>query len=112
MNGVMNQNTRFNPGSFLLGAVLGGMTGAVTMLLTAKQSGEKTRDQIQTKGEELRDQASEVVGDAVNNTRDTARKITSDLRAKAKEIQHNGQDLLDEKKTRFNNVMAEVQGGA
>jgi gas vesicle protein len=109
MNDVMNQNTHFNPGSFLLGALLGGVTGAAAMLLTAKQSGEKTRDQIQTKGEDLRDQATTAVEDVVSLTRDTARTITSDLRAKAREIQHGGQDLLAKQKDRVNAALDDAK---
>jgi gas vesicle protein len=95
------------PGSFLAGAIFGGLTGAGAMLLMAKQSGKKTRDQIQLKSEELRDQASEAMDDAVAQTRDTARKITSDLRAKAREIQQSGEQMLAEQKARMNAAVAD-----
>lgn len=97
------------PGSFLAGAIFGGLTGAGAMLLMAKQSGRKTRDQIQLKSEELRDQASEAMEDAVSQTRDTARKITSDLRAKAREIQQGGEQLLAEQKARVNTALADAK---
>lgn len=109
MNDVMNQNTHFNPGSFLMGALLGGLTGAAAMLLMAKQSGQKTRAQIQLKSEELRDQASEAVEDVVSLTRDTARTITSDLRAKTREIQQGGEKLLAEQKARLNNAVKDAK---
>ena len=109
MNDVMNHKTHLNPGSFLVGALFGGLTGAAAMLLMAKQSGKKTRDQIQLKGEELRDQASEVVEDVVSLTRDTARTITSDLRAKTREIQQGGEKLLAEQKARLNNAVKDAK---
>lgn len=97
------------PGSFLAGAIFGGLTGAGAMLLMAKQSGRKTRDQIQLRSEELRDQASEAMEDAVSQTRDTARKITSDLRAKARDIQHSGEQMLAEQKARVNTALADAK---
>ena len=97
------------PGSFVAGAILGGLAGAGAMLLMAQQSGKKTRDQIQLKSEELRDQASEAMEDAVSQTRDTARKITSDLRAKAREIQQGGEQLLAEQKARVNTALADAK---
>ena len=42
----------------LVGMLVGGLAGAVTMLLLAPQSGEETRTQIQEKGLELRDQTT------------------------------------------------------
>ncbi len=100
------------PGSFLAGAILGGLTGAGAMLLMAQQSGKKTRDQILLKGEDLRDQASEAMEDAVAQTRDTARKITSDLRTKAREIQQSGEQMLAEQKARMNAAVGDVKAGA
>ena len=41
-------------GSFLSGALVGGLAGAVTILLLAPQSGERTRTQMQLGGIELR----------------------------------------------------------
>ena len=45
----------------LVGMLIGGLTGAVTMLLMAPQSGKETRRQIQEKGIELRDRTTEIV---------------------------------------------------
>ena len=109
MKNETNQHkSRINrPGSFLAGAILGGLAGAGAMLLMAQQSGKTTRDQIQLKSEELRDQASEAMDDAVAQTRQTARQITSDLRAKAREIQHSGEQMLAEQKARMSNAVAD-----
>ena len=50
-------------GSFLLGFIIGGLTGAVTALLIAPQSGEVTRTEIKNRAIEIRDRATETVDD-------------------------------------------------
>ncbi|MBM3153450.1 MAG: YtxH domain-containing protein [Chloroflexi bacterium] len=45
-------------GAFLVGFVVGGLTGAVVALLFAPQSGEETRTLIKDKTIELRDKAA------------------------------------------------------
>ena len=44
-------------GAFLVGFVVGGLTGAVVALLFAPQSGDETRALIKDKSIELRDKA-------------------------------------------------------
>ncbi|MEO6063206.1 MAG: YtxH domain-containing protein [Thermoflexales bacterium] len=109
MKNEKNQpKSRINrPGSFVAGAILGGLAGAIAMLLMAQQSGKKTRDQIELKTFELRDKASDAVDEVVTQTRDKARQISSDLRAKAREIQQSGEQLLAEQKARMNNAVAD-----
>ena len=112
-NGTTQHKAHINrPGSFLAGAIFGGLTGAGAMLLMARQSGKKTRDQIELKSFELRDKASDAIDEVVTQTRDTARKIMSDLRAKARDIQHSGEQLLAEQKARMNAAVADVKAGA
>jgi len=48
-------------GAFLAGFVIGGLVGAATALILAPQSGQETRAQIVSKGEELREVSSERV---------------------------------------------------
>jgi len=95
-----------HPGNFLAGVLLGGLAGAGAMLLLAPQSGKRTRAQIQLKGMELRDQATEAVEDGMAQTRAKARQITADVREKAKEIQQSGQDMLAEQKARLSAAVA------
>jgi len=80
----------------LAGVVIGGLAGAVTMLLLAPQSGKRTRTQIQHKGIELRDRATEMVEDAVAQVRLNGNKIARDGRRKANELLHQGQNLVAE----------------
>ncbi len=58
----MSDNKDF--GAFLIGFIVGGLTGAAVSLLFAPQSGEETRELIHDKAIQLRDRASETVEDA------------------------------------------------
>lgn len=52
-------------GAFLVGFIVGGLTGAVVSLLFAPQSGEETRALIKDKSIELRDKASVTAEEAI-----------------------------------------------
>jgi len=78
------------------GMLVGALAGAVTMLLLAPQSGEKTRTQIQEKSIELRDRATGMVEDTMDQVRMDRNKITMGGRQKAKELLHQGQELVVE----------------
>lgn len=98
---MINENQEYthhtnNILSVLLGVLVGGLAGAVTMLLLAPQSGRDTRIQIQKKGVELRDRTNEIVKDAVSQVRTSANRITVGGREKAKELLHQGQELVVE----------------
>jgi gas vesicle protein len=102
------QHNGSNAISFMVGVLAGGLAGAATMLLLAPQSGQKTRNQIQYKGIELRDQATETVEDAMTQVRRTAQQLTDDVREKAGELQQRGQDMFDEQRERLATF---VEGG-
>ena len=85
-----------NISSVLAGVLIGGLVGAVTMLLLAPQSGKDTRMQIQERGIELRDQATGMMDDAMAQVRSKANKLTVDGRVKAEELKQHGQELLVE----------------
>lgn len=76
--------------------LVGGLAGAVTMLLMAPQSGRDTRIQIQKKGIELRDQTSKMVEDTMAQVRLSANKIAIGGHMKAEELLHQGQSLVVE----------------
>jgi gas vesicle protein len=76
------------------GLFIGSMIGAATMLLLAPQSGKRTRVQIQQKGIELRDRANELVEDTISQARMESKKLIRNARHKAKEIMHQGQELV------------------
>jgi gas vesicle protein len=80
----------------LVGMLIGGLAGAMTMLLLAPQSGKDTRMQIQKKGIELRDQTTEMVEDTMSQVRSSVNKIALDSREKIKELKQHGQELAVE----------------
>ena len=84
-----NQEYRYpttNTLGVLAGVLIGGMAGALTMLLLAPQSGKDTRQQIQEKSIELRNRATELMEDTVTQVRATANKLTVDLKDRGQEI--------------------------
>ncbi len=99
------ENTGMNALRFLAGVLVGSLAGASVMLLMAPHSGKKTRALIQEKGIELRDQTTESVEDVVAQARAKAHQITTDVHAKAEELQHRGQEMLDKQKERVSTLV-------
>jgi gas vesicle protein len=98
---MINENQEYthpvnNTLSVVLGMLIGGLAGAVTMLLLAPRSGKDTRMQIQEKSIELRDRATGMVEDTMAQVRMNANKITAGGREKAKELLHKGEELVIE----------------
>ena len=90
--------------SVLLGVLVGGLAGAVTMLLLAPQSGKDTRTQIQEKGIELRDRTTGMVEDVMAQVRLDRDKLTVGGRQKARELLEQGQALVVEQLDRVSDV--------
>jgi gas vesicle protein len=106
-------------GAFLLGFIVGGLTGAVASLLLAPQGGDETRTYIKEKAIELGDK----VNVSVEGAREKADDLTADARARAdailadakvraekiaaeaktlsEDIQQRGQVVLEEQKARL-----------
>jgi gas vesicle protein len=84
------------PAPFLAGLLLGSLTGAVAMLFFAPESGKVTRQKIQQKVIELRDQTAATVEGAVAQVRTKAGQIKADVSDKANELKQQGQDVLVE----------------
>jgi gas vesicle protein len=85
-----------NPLRLLLGVLVGGLAGVVTMLLFAPQSGKQTRDQIEEKTIELRDQTTKNVKKALAQVRSGTDKLTAEVQDKAGELKQLGQEKLVE----------------
>ena len=106
-------------GAFLLGFVVGGLTGAVASLLLAPQSGESTRTVLKEKAIELGGQMNTSVEDArvkaeeiLADARARSETITADARVRADEmikqakvtvedLQKRGQVVLEEQRAKF-----------
>jgi gas vesicle protein len=90
---------------FIGGLLVGGLAGALTMLLVAPQSGKRTRAKIQQKSIELREQTTDAVEDVLAQTRHKARQIKASVHDQAESIQQRGQDVLDEQKERLSTLV-------
>ena len=71
-------------GAFLVGFIVGGLSGAVVALLFAPQTGEETRALIKDKSIELRDKAQQTAEEALARAEATAQEA----RARADELAH------------------------
>ena len=80
--------------TFLTGLVVGGLVGAVTMLLMAPQPGEKTRAELQAGALELRDRTATTMKDTITQVKSKANQIKADVQIKAQDLGQQGQDLL------------------
>jgi gas vesicle protein len=69
-------------GAFLVGFLVGGLSGAVVALLFAPQSGEETRALIKDKSIELRDRAQQSAEEALAR----AEAAAAEARARADEL--------------------------
>ncbi len=85
-------------GAFLVGFIVGGLTGAVVALLFAPQSGEETRALIKDKSIELRDKAQVTTEEALAR----AEQLAADARLRAEE-------LTKEARTRAAELASEVR---
>jgi gas vesicle protein len=93
-------------GAFLVGFVVGGLTGAVVSLLFAPQSGEETRALIKDKSIELRDKAKVTAEEAyaraehaAQEARVRAEELANEARVRAaelaSEVRERGKSALD-----------------
>jgi len=94
-------------GTFLIGFIVGGISGAIAALLLAPQSGEETRGMIKDKTIELRDQAATTVEEtlekaekAANEAVKKAETLLDQAKTKAAQVAEQGQVVLEETKTK------------
>ncbi len=104
-------------GAFLLGFLVGGLTGAVTALLLAPQSGEETRNVIREKAIELSDKASSTIEDAYSQAESAAveararfDELAKTTRDRADELTSRGKVILEEQKTKISETLT-TKGG-
>jgi gas vesicle protein len=95
-------------GAFLIGFIVGGLTGAAVSLLFAPQTGEQTRELIHDKAIELRDRASETVEEArlhAEEAFEEAKHKTEEWSKLAKEqaddLLHKGEKALEESREKL-----------
>ena len=87
-------------GAFLVGFIVGGLTGAVVSLLFAPQSGEETRALIKDKSIELRDKASASAEQALAKAEAAAAEARARADELARELKARGETVVGEVRTR------------
>jgi gas vesicle protein len=96
-------------GAFLVGFIVGGLSGAVVALLFAPQSGEETRALIKDKSIELRDKAQVTAEEAIAR----AEAVAADARARAddlaRQLRERGHEVADTVRERGQTAMDAVR---
>lgn len=96
-------------GAFLVGFVVGGLTGAVVALLFAPQSGEETRALIRDKSIELRDKAQMTAEEAYARAEQAAKEARARAEELAKEARMRAEQLANEVKERGKSAIDAVR---
>lgn len=99
-------------GGFFTGFIVGLITGSVIALLTAPQSGERTREILGEKSLELREKAAETMDDvllqaerAMASARETTEHTIERTKRQVTQLEARGEQMLEEQRQRFNRIM-------
>jgi gas vesicle protein len=103
----MSDNDEF--GAFLVGFIVGGLSGAVVALLFAPQSGEETRALIKDKSIELRDKAQMSAEEAVARAEAAAAEARARADEMSKQLRDRSQQMMDDARERGKGVMDDVR---
>ena len=87
-------------GAFLVGFIVGGLTGAVVSLLMAPQSGEETRAVIKERSIELRDKAAHEAEEAWRKAEEAAREARARTEELAAQARTRGEEITLKAKER------------
>ena len=96
-------------GAFLIGFVVGGLTGAVVALLFAPQTGEETRALIKDKSIELRDKAQVTAEEAYSRAEQAAHDARVRAEELAKDARTRAEDLSKEARARAGQIASDVR---
>ena len=97
-------------GAFLVGFIVGGLTGAVAALLFAPQSGEETRALIKDKSIELRDKAQISAEEAIARAEAAAAEARARADELAKQLKARGEEVVTTAKERGKGAVEAVRG--
>jgi gas vesicle protein len=87
-------------GAFLVGFIVGGLSGAVVALLFAPQTGEETRALIKDKSIELRDRAQQTAEEALARAEATAQEARARADELARQLKERGQEVYSDVRDR------------
>ena len=114
-------------GAFLLGFIVGGLTGAIASLLLTPKSGDETRtflkekaielgDKVNVSVDDARTKADEITADARKRAevilaegRARAEEIAAEARTRAEDLSKRGQVVLEEQRTRISKAVKSAQ---
>jgi gas vesicle protein len=96
-------------GAFLVGFIVGGLSGAVVALLFAPQTGEETRALIKDKSIELREKAQVSAEEAMNRAEAAAADARARADEMAKQLRDRSQQMMDEARERGKGVVDDVR---
>ena len=96
-------------GAFLVGFVVGGLTGAVVALLFAPQTGEETRALIKDKSIELRDKAQLTAEEAYGRAEQAAKDALGRAEELAHEARARGEQLANDLRERGKSALDAVR---
>ena len=96
-------------GAFLVGFIVGGLSGAVVALLFAPQSGEETRALIKDKSIELRDKAQVTAEEAMARAEAAAAEARARADEMAAQLRDRSQQVVEDVRTRGQEVMDDVR---
>jgi gas vesicle protein len=95
-------------GAFLVGFIVGGLSGAVVALLFAPQTGEETRALIKDKSIELRDRAQQSAEEALARAEATAAEARARADELARQLRDRGQEVYGGVVERGKGVVGDV----
>src|SRR5919205_791835 len=96
-------------GAFLVGFIVGGLSGAVVALLFAPQTGEETRALIKDKSIELRDKAQITAEEAIARAEAAAAEARARADELAKQLRDRGQEVVEDVRERGKSAMEAVR---
>ena len=96
-------------GAFLVGFIVGGLSGAVVALLFAPQSGEETRALIKDRSIELRDRAQQSAEEALARAEAAAAEARARADDLARQLRERGQEVVEDVRERSKGAMEAVR---
>jgi gas vesicle protein len=96
-------------GAFLVGFIVGGLTGAVVALLFAPQSGEETRALIKEKSIELRDKAGQSAEEIIARAEAAAAEARTRAEELAREVRTRGKEVIEDVRERGKEAVEAVR---
>ena len=96
-------------GAFLVGFIVGGLSGAVVALLFAPQTGEETRALIKDKSIELRDKAQVSAEEAMARADEMAQQLRERSQQMVDDARERGKSMVDDVRERGKSAMEAVR---